>query len=377
MRAELARAAKRIVVKVGSSLLSGGRPGLDGGYVAKLVDALASERQAGREIALVTSGAIAAGLKPLGLDSRPKSLRHLQAAAAVGQVSLIHAYEEEFRRHGLAVGQVLLTRDGVEHRGRYLNARNTLVTLIEGGAVPIVNENDTVSVDEIRFGDNDTLAALVTKLVDADVLVVLTDVDGLCTSDPRKGDAKVIAEVIAEVNDITPEIERCASGAGNVLGSGGMATKLEAARMATAAGAGMFLVNGADPRAVNRVLAGEDGGTFFSPKKNPLEARKFWIAFASARSGAVRVNEGARRAIVEKGTSLLPVGVVGTSGDFEKGDTVAILGEDGREFARGVSYYASSEVTRIRGKRSPDLPGVLGTEYSEDEVIHRNNLVLL
>jgi glutamate 5-kinase len=373
MRTKLARAAKRVVVKVGSSLLSGGRPGLDGDYVARLVDALASEIQAGREISLVTSGAIAAGLEPLGLTARPKSLRHLQAAAAVGQVSLVHAYEEEFRRHGLVVAQVLLTRDGVEHRGRYLNARNTLVTLLEEGAVPIVNENDTVSVDEIRFGDNDTLAALVTKLVDADVLVVLTDVDGLCTSDPRKGEAKVIADV----DDITPEIERCASGPGNVLGSGGMVTKLEAARMATAAGAGMFLVNGADPEALNRVLAGEDGGTFFSPRKDPLEARKFWIAFASARTGAVVVNEGARRAIVEKGTSLLPVGVVGASGDFDKGDTVAILDEDGREFARGVSYYASSEVTRIRGCRTPDLATALGAAYSEDEVIHRNNLVLL
>ncbi|MHC4253316.1 MAG: glutamate 5-kinase, partial [Planctomycetota bacterium] len=265
MRTEVASAAKRVVVKVGTSLLSGGAPGLDAGYISRLVDALAAEREAGREVALVTSGAIGAGLAPLGLEARPKSLRHLQAAAAVGQVSLVHAYEEEFRRHGLAVGQVLLTRDGVEHRGRYLNARNTLVTLLEEGAVPVVNENDTVSVDEIRFGDNDTLAALVTKLVDADVLVVLTDVEGLCTSDPRKGEANVIDEV----EDITPEIERAAGGTGTGLASGGMATKIEAARMATAAGAGMFLVNGADPWAVNRVLAGDPGGTFFRPKKDP------------------------------------------------------------------------------------------------------------
>ncbi len=373
MRTRIARAAKRVVVKVGTSLLSGGRPGLDRDYVSGLVDAIAAERKAGREIALVTSGAIGAGLAPLGLDSRPKSLRHLQAAAAVGQVSLVHAYEDEFRRHALAVGQVLLTRDGVEHRGRYLNARSTLVTLLEEGAVPVVNENDTVSVDEIRFGDNDTLAALVTKLVDADVLVVLTDVEGLCTSDPRRGEASVIDEVA----EITPEIAAAAGGAGTGLASGGMATKIEAARMATAAGAGMFLVNGTDPQVVNRVLAGEAGGTFFSPKEDPLEARKFWIAFASARSGAVRVNEGARSAIVEKGTSLLPVGVVGTNGEFEQGDTVGILDEGGREFARGVSYYASGEVNLIRGKRSADLARALGPAYSEDEVIHRDNLVLL
>jgi len=373
MRAEIARAARRVVVKVGTSLLSGGGPGLDEGYVRRLVEALALERRAGREVALVTSGAIGAGLAPLGLSSRPRSLRHLQAAAAVGQVSIINAYEREFRRHGLAVGQVLLTRDGVEHRGRYLNARNTLVTLMEEGAVPVVNENDTVSVDEIRFGDNDTLAALVTKLVDADVMIILTDVEGLCTSDPRAGEA----EVVAEVADITPEIERCASGAGSALGSGGMVTKIEAARMATSAGAGMFLVNGADPGAVNRVLAGEGGGTFFRPRKDPMEARKFWIAFASARSGAVRVNEGARRAIVERGTSLLPVGVLGTSGGFAKGDTVGILDEQGREFARGISYYDSGEVERIRGRRTGDLAEVLGADYCEDEVVHRDNLVLL
>ena len=373
MRTEVARAAKRVIVKVGTSLLSGGRPGLDAGYIERLVGALAAEQKSGREVALVSSGAINAGLGPLGLDARPKSLRHLQAAAAVGQVSLVHAYEEAFRAHGIPVGQVLLTRDGVEHRGRYLNARNTLVTLLEEGAVPVVNENDTVSVDEIRFGDNDTLAALVTKLVDADVLVVLTDVEGLCTSDPRRGEASVIDEVA----EITPEIESAAGGAGTGLGSGGMATKIEAARMATAAGAGMFLVNGSDPRIVNRVLAGEPGGTFFRPRTDPLEARKFWIAFASARSGAVRVNDGARLAIVEKGRSLLPVGVTGTEGEFEKGDTVGILDERGREFARGVTYYDSATVERVRGRRSGELPGLLGREYSEDEVVHRDNLVLL
>ena len=377
MRTETTRAAKRIVVKVGTSLLAGPRPyetgGLDLGYVQRLAYALAEARKEGKEIALVTSGAIGAGLAPLGLKKRPKSLRLLQATAAVGQVALVGAYEEALRRHGIPVGQVLVTRDGVEDRKRYLNARSTLMTLIEEGAVPVVNENDTVSVDEIRFGDNDTLAALVTKLVEAELLIVLTDVEGLCTADPHKGEAALIDEV----DEITPDIEACAGGVGSSVGSGGMVTKIEAARMATAAGAGVVLANGTDPGVVSRVLEGERVGTFFRPRKAPLEARKFWIAFASARSGAVRVNDGARKAIVEQGRSLLPVGVTGAEGEFEKGDTVAVLAEDGKEFARGIAYYSSREVEAIRGKRTTELAEVLGRAYSEDEVVHRDNLVLL
>jgi len=377
MRAETTREAKRIVVKVGTSLLAGPRPyetgGLDLGYVQRLAYALAEARKAGKEIALVTSGAIGAGLAPLGLKKRPKSLRMLQAVAAVGQVALVRAYEEALRRHGIATGQVLVTRDGVEDRRRYLNARGTLMTLIEQGAVPVVNENDTVSVDEIRFGDNDTLAALVTKLVEAELLIILTDVDGLCTADPRKGEAALIDEV----DEITPDIEACAGGVGSSVGSGGMVTKIDAARMATAAGAGVVLANGSDPSAVGRVLEGERVGTFFRPRKAPLEARKFWIAFASARSGAVRVNDGARKAIVEQGRSLLPVGVTAAEGEFDKGDTVAVLAEDGTEFARGIAYYGSREVETIRGRKTSALAEALGRAYSEDEVIHRDNLVLL
>jgi glutamate 5-kinase len=372
VRDEVVRSAKRVVVKVGTSLLAGAEGGLDLGYVRGLAEAVARERSRGREVALVTSGAIGAGLRPLRMKERPKSLRHLQAAAAVGQVALVHAYEEALRPHGYAVGQVLVTRDGVEDRARYLNARNTLLTLIEEGAVPVVNENDTVSVDEIRFGDNDTLAALVTKLVNADLLVLLTDVEGLCTADPRRG-----GELIREVAEITPEIAACAEGKGSALASGGMETKIEAARMATAAGAAMVLARGSAPAAVARVLDGEEVGTFFRPKDTPLEARKFWIAFASARSGAVSVNEGARRAIVERGKSLLPVGVTGVEGGFETGDTVGVFADDGSEFARGIAYYGSSEVDCIRGRKSGELPGLLGTAYSEDEVIHRDNLVLL
>jgi glutamate 5-kinase len=373
MRGELTRSSKRVVVKVGTSLLSGGAPGLSEEYVRRLADGIAEVRATGRDVVLVSSGAIGAGLKPLGFTSRPRALRLLQAAAAVGQGALIHAYSEAFKRHGLVAAQVLLTRDGVEHRERYLNARNTLVALLEAGAIPIINENDTVSVDEIRFGDNDTLAALVTKLVDGDLMIILTDVDGLCTSDPRKGSAQVIDEVV----DITSEVEGYASGAGSDLGSGGMKTKIEAARMATAAGAAMVLAPGADPAVLRRIVSGERVGTFFRPRGTPLEARKFWIAFASARAGSMNVNAGARAALVEKGTSLLPVGVTGVTGEFARGDTVRVCTDDGAEFARGITYYSAGEVRSILGRKSADLQDLLGARYTEDEVIHRDNLVIL
>lgn len=373
MRTELQQGAKRVVVKVGTSLLAGAEGGLDLDYLTRLADAVAEERKRGRELALVTSGAIGAGIKPLGLKARPKSLRHLQAAAAVGQVHLVHAYEEAFRRHGYSVGQVLLTRDGLEDRERYLNARSTLLALLEEGAVPVVNENDTVSVEEIRFGDNDTLAALVTKLVDAELLIVLTDVEGLFTSDPRKGDA----EFIGEVAEVTDEMERSASGAGSGLGSGGMVTKLRAAKQVTAGGAGMVLADGRDPSVVGRILAGEAIGTFFRPRKQGLDARRFWIAFGNVRSGAVKIDEGAKQALLERGKSLLPVGVVAVEGEFSVGDTIGVLDEAGREFARGMPSYTSPSVQAIMGRQSKDLPGILGSEYSEDEVIHRDNLVIL
>jgi len=373
MRTELARKARRVVVKVGSSLLAGGSPGLSEEYVRALVDAIAAARGSGRDVLLVSSGAIVTGLKPLGFETKPKALRLQQAAAAVGQGVLVHAYSEAFKRHGLVVGQVLLTRDGMEGRERYVNAQNTLVALLEAGAIPIINENDTVSVDEIRIGDNDTLAGLCTRLVDADLLVILTDVEGFCTSDPRKGHAEVVDEVV----NITDEVERMAGGAGTDSGSGGMVTKIEAARMATAAGAGMVLVQGRDPSILGRVLQGEHVGTFFRPRSSPLEARKFWISFASAIAGTVRVNEGAHKALLQDGRSLLPVGVTGVDGEFGRGDTVRIEGADGVEFARGISNYSSDDVRLIGGKRSTELAELLGTTETEDEVIHRDNLVIL
>ena len=373
MRSELQRGAKRIVVKVGTSLLAGAEGGIEIGYVTRLAGVVAAECKRGKEIALVTSGAIGAGIKPLGLKARPKSLRHLQAAAAVGQVHLVHAYEEALRPHGYNVGQVLLTRDGLENRQRYLNARSTLLTLLEEGAVPVINENDTVSVDEIRFGDNDTLAALVTKLVDADLLVILTDVEGFFTSDPKKGGA----DLIDEVAEVTPEMERAASGTGSHLGSGGMATKLGAARQVAAGGAATVLAEGSDPAVLGRILAGEKVGTFFRPRGEGLRARRFWIAFGNVRSGAVRINDGAKAALLERGKSLLAVGVIAVEGEFSVGDTIGVVDEAGRELARGIANYTSGTVETIRGRQSKDLPGMLGTEYSEDEVIHRDNLVIL
>jgi glutamate 5-kinase len=310
----------------------------------------------------------------MGIRERPKSLRHLQAAAAVGQIELAHAYAEEFGRHGTRVGQVLITRDGIEHRERYLNARNTLVTLLEEGIVPVINQNDTVAVDEIRFGDNDTLAALTAALVDADLLVIFTDVEGLCRGDPRRPGG---AEVIAEVDEVTPEIEGVASGPGSAFGSGGMKTKLTAAKTAAASGCATVVASGRDPAALGRVLDGEAVGTFFRPRSRPLEARKAWIAYASARTGSVVVNDGARRAIVERKTSLLAVGVESLTGAFRRGDTIGIMDESGREFARGVTCYSAEEVERVKGMKSEDMPRALGADYAEPEVVNRDDLVVL
>jgi glutamate 5-kinase len=371
---EMMRAARRIVVKVGSSLLAKRGVGLDRAYVGRLADAIAQAKADGRVLALVTSGAIAAGLERMGIRERPKSLRHLQAAAAVGQIELAHAYTEEFGRHGFTVGQVLITRDGIENRERYLNARNTLLTLLADGIIPIINENDTVSVDEIRFGDNDTLAALTAALVDADLLVIFTDVAGFCAGDPsREGGA----EVIAEVDEVTPELESMALGPGSSFGSGGMRTKLAAARTATARGSAMVLASGRDPGALSRILSGESVGTFFRPRSHPLEARKAWIAYASARTGTVVVNDGAKAAILDRKTSLLAVGIKSVRGAFRRGDTIGIADESGREFARGVTCYSADEVERIKGMKSDDLPAALGADYAEPEVVNRDDLAVL
>jgi glutamate 5-kinase len=371
-RRELGR-VRRLVVKVGSGLVTALEAGPDVGRIAALANDLTAART-GREVVLVTSGAIATGVARLGLAARPRSIPDKQAAAAVGQTALMWQYEAAFSRHGVAVGQVLLTAQDIGDRARYLNARNTLLALLRLGVLPIVNENDTVAVEEIKVGDNDNLAALVASLVEADLLVLLTDVEGLYTSDPATDAGAQLLETVAA---ITPEIERLVWKHDGAVSVGGMATKLQAAQKAAAAGVPMIVASGRRPGALGAILEGEAVGTLFTPKADRLNARKHWIAYAVAPQGRVTVDAGALRALTREGRSLLPSGVVRVDGDFASGEVVAVVGDaDGREFARGLVNFDAAELRRIRGARTGDIEARLGYK-SFDEVIHRDNLVIL
>ncbi|MGH7356656.1 MAG: glutamate 5-kinase [Candidatus Rokuibacteriota bacterium] len=364
---------RRVVVKVGTGLLTVPGGGLDPDRIAALARELAAVKRE-REVVLVSSGAIAAGVARLGLGARHRSIPETQAAAAVGQSALMQHYEVAFKRHGTAVGQVLLTADDISDRARYLNARNTLLALLKLGVLPIVNENDTVAVEEIKVGDNDNLSALVASLIDADLLVLLTDVDGLYTSDPATDPG---AEKLDTVEAVTDEIERLVwkgSGVGSV---GGMTTKLQAAQKAAAAGVPMVIASGRVSRVLEGILAGEPVGTYFAPKADRLAARKRWIAFAAPPQGRLTVDGGALEALTLRGKSLLPSGVVGVDGEFASGEVVAVVGAaDGREFARGLVNFDAAELRKIRGAKTRDIEARLGYK-SFDEVIHRDNLVIL
>jgi glutamate 5-kinase len=362
--------AQRLVVKVGSSSLTsdgGGR--LDHDALQRLVDVLAGRRRAGRHVVLVSSGAIAAGLGPLGLDRRPSDLATQQAAASVGQGALVAAYQAAFSRHGLTVGQVLLTADDTTRRSHYTNARRTLERLLELGIVPIVNENDTVATQEIRFGDNDRLAALVTDLVGADGLVLLTDVDALHDGPPsRPGTRRVpFVGTTADLASVT------IGGTGSSVGSGGMVTKVEAAGIAGAAGAPTLLTRLAD---VEEALRGADLGTVFAPAAATRASRKRWLAHATTARGRLHLDAGAVTAVTERRTSLLPAGIVEVTGSFAAGDAVDVCAPDGRVIARGLVNYAAGELPRLLGRSTRDLARELGPEY-EREVIHRDDLVVL
>ncbi len=367
-----ARRARRIVVKVGSSVLS------DTGHVrsraftdlTRQVAALVGE---GRQVVLVSSGAIALGSRSFGWERPGHSIPELQAAAAVGQIELVQTWRRRFSRHQLRTAQVLVTRTGLEDRERYLNARNTLLALLKLGAVPIVNENDTVATDEIRFGDNDNLSATVVNLVDADLLVLLTDVDGLHTEEPQPGRPK--PPLFDVVDTIDAAVTQAAGGSDHAFGRGGMITKLEAARSAGRAGATTAVCNGRRRDTLLRVAAGEDEGTLFAAGAR-LRSRKHWLAFVSRPRGLLVVDGGAARALVEKGRSLLPAGIARVEGRFRVGDAVACADEKGRELARGLVAYSSEEVDRIKGLSTRKIAQVLG--YSNgDAVIHRDRLVLI
>ncbi len=365
-------AGKRVVIKIGSSLLVDTAAGtLNRPWLESLAGEVVRLKQRGQQVLLVSSGAIALGRRYLNFASDQRRLEEHQAAAAAGQIVLAHAYQDLLDRHNIKVAQVLLTPDDTEDRRRYLNARNTLETLLALGVVPVINENDTVATQEIRYGDNDRLAARVSEMISADCLVLLSDVDGLYESDPATNPDAVL---IPEVHEITPELESICGSSRTEYGSGGMATKLAAARICMSAGCATLIASGLE---LAPLLAVENGGpcTWFLPNKTPLAARKQWIAGTLATRGALTIDAGAERALNE-GKSLLPVGVVAVDGRFSRGDAVSIKGSSGCELGRGLAAYDSDDAQVIRGQRSQDIERLLGYR-GRDEMIHRDNLVLL
>lgn len=373
LRKDLLGRIKRVVIKVGSSVLTGGTDDLNGGVFTNIVSCISRLRHSGHEVVLVSSGAIAAGRKSLRCVERPTSIPQKQASAAIGQVRLMARYEACFRRHGQQIAQVLLTSDDLGNRQKFLNARNTLFTLLGCGIIPIINENDSVVVDEIKFGDNDMLSALVTNLVDADVLLILTDQDGLYEQDPQRQKNARLIKLVDRVGDA---IEDYAKGGTGRLGTGGMRSKVDAAKKASLFGIPTIIVNGLKRRIISRVFDGEDAGTFFLPRKASLSSRKYWIAFNVKPKGFLVVDDGAKRAIVEKGKSLLSSGLVSVSGTFNFGDAVSCRDKSGSEFARGLVKYRSEEVLKIKGLHTRDIEKALG--YKDyDEIIHRDDLVVL
>lgn len=367
------QSAKRLIVKVGSSLVTNDGRGLDTAAIEKWAQQISALRAMGKELVLVSSGAVAEGMKRLGFETRPTDIHELQACAAVGQMGLAQIYETSFRNLGLQTAQVLLTHADLADRERYLNARSTLFTLLRLGVVPIINENDTVVTDEIKFGDNDTLGALVANLIEADALIILTDQKGLYTADPRRHpDAKFVHE--ARAGDLT--LEEMAGGAGTGIGRGGMLTKILAAKRAAASGAHTIIAWGREDAVLTRLAAGEAIGTALIAHTGHLNARKQWMADHLHTAGNVVLDAGAVVKVREEGKSLLPIGVVEVSGEFGRGDVITCLDVNGRPVARGMSNYASSEARRIARRPSSEIVDILGYVEGE-ELIHRDNLVVL
>ena len=371
MREKIA-SAQRVVVKIGSALLTNDGQGLDVGNIGLWVAQIAQLRAQGKEVVLVSSGSIAAGMKRLGFSSRPTQVNELQAAAAVGQMELVGVYESHFEVHGLCTAQILLTHEDLSNRRRYLNARSSLRTLLNLGVVPIVNENDTVVTDEIRFGDNDTLGALVANLVEADALIILTDQKGLFDKNPRDHkDATLISHASAS----DESLDAMASGGAGVLGTGGMLTKVRAARLAARSGAHTVIASGREGCVILRVANGEDLGTWLQPEHDRLSARKQWLAGHLKSRGTLILDDGAVRALRQSGTSLLPVGVKDAEGSFSRGDMVMCVDQQGHIVARGLINYSIAETLKLLGKPSTERAAILGYE-GEPELIHRDDLVV-
>lgn len=365
--------SKRIVVKVGTStiLYSNGKININ--RIELLARELSDLRNQGKDVVLVSSGAIGAGVVRMGLDKRPSEVRKKQALAAVGQELLIHLYDKFFAEYGQITGQVLLTKENSVQHHQYTHSRNALLTMLEMGIIPIINENDAVAIDELKIGDNDTLSAMVASLVDADLLIVLSDIDGVYTANPQTDPA---AKIISEISEITPQVERMAGGAGSSMGTGGMATKIEAAKIATASGVTMVIASGSERGVIRSIIEGEEVGTVFPAKEAHLKVRKRWLAFGKRLKGIIFVDKGCEKAL-NKGSSLLAVGIVNTEGEYVQGDTVRILSADGREIARGVTNYDMDTVMKLKGRPTKEFSDILVSSVPFDEIIHRDSLVLM
>ena len=372
-RKEILANAETIVIKVGTNVLTRADGTLEPNQVNSLADQIFRLKQAGKKVALVSSGAIGAGMGRLGLKQRPSDLRHLQACAAVGQSFLMRAYEDSLARYGIPTAQILLTAGDFDNRTRYLNVRNTILTLFESNCLPIINENDTISVAEIRFGDNDTLAALVTNLIQAPLLILLTVVDGLYSADPNTDPN---AFLVNTVKQIDREVLEKAGVTKSSLGSGGMKSKLKAARLATMAGESVIMANGAIPGVLDAIFSGEPVGTLFLAAKQNMAAWKRWLGWAARPLGKVLLDDGALSAVCSKGKSLLPIGVREVTGSFQKGAVISLCNLEGEEFGRGLSNYSASDIAKIAGKKSESIIELLGI-LPYEEIIHRDNLVII
>ncbi|WP_371371513.1 glutamate 5-kinase [Sporomusa aerivorans] len=365
--------AQRIVVKVGTSTLTHATGKLNLLRIEKLARELSDLANQGKQIILVSSGAVSAGMERLGLKTKPKTIPEKQAAAAVGQGILLHIYEKIFGEYGQIVAQVLLTRADSVNRKRYTNSRNTLMALLNQGVIPIINENDAVSIDELKIGDNDTLSAMVASIIDADLLIILSDVEGVFTANPQSDPD---ATLLSEITDITPAVEALAGGPGTLQGTGGMYTKIQAAKIAVNSGVTMVIASGAQDGIVRDVLAGNKLGTIFISKENRLQIRKRWLAFGVRVSGKITVDTGCEQALLKGGSSLLAAGVAAVDGDFELGNTVSIVSGGGRELARGIANYCADDIRKIMGAHTHEICDLLGSKPF-DEIVHRDNMVLL
>ena len=371
---EALKKAKRIVVKVGTSTITYANGKRNFSQIDRLARELSDLQNQGKEMILVSSGAVAVGVDRLGLPAKPSTIPGKQACAAVGQGVLMHTYEKFFADYGQIVAQVLITRTEAIDRHRYTNCRNTFMTLLQQGVIPIVNENDVVALDELKIGDNDNMSALVAGIVDADLVIILSDIDGLYTANPATHPE---ATLVHTVQEITPEIEASAGGVGSSRGTGGMATKIQAAKAATNSGIQLVIASGTEKNAIPRILQGEEIGTLFVSRENRLQFRKRWLAFGAKIQGSIVVDDGCAKAIRKAGgCSILPAGIYQVVGDFQSGSTISVIDKEGHELARGLVHYTAAELEKIKGCKSADIEGILGHK-NYDEVIHRDDLVIL